>query len=362
VADDGTNLLHVELVPLAVRPPRLLLLALLAAALIAPASAGAYPWPVRPFFKQHPIRANFGDPRTVFELALFQNGIEGPGTFQFHNGVDIAAPDGTDVYPVMSGTAVLLDAESLAVKTNDNRIFQYFHIIPLVHDGQQVIAQKTVLGYIRRGAGHVHLTEIRGFHVWNPLARGGLAPYRDTTKPTVAEIEFRRGNTLQELDPLGICGQVSLVANVYDTPQLKISGAFANFPIAPALVRSTMREVGSGRVISYHNVAADFRTTLPTEPDFWRIYARGTYQNAPRFGPRQYNLMPGQFLYDLTPPTGLDTRTLPNGVYQITVQASDMRGNTRTQSRRFTIVNDPKSDKTGAEAGCPNPPPPAPAP
>jgi hypothetical protein len=341
--------------------PRLLL-ALLAAGLVLPASAAAYPWPVKPFNKQHPIRANFGDPRTVFQLALFQNGIEGPGTFQFHNGIDIAAPDGTDVYPVMSGTAVLLDAESLAVKTDENRIFQYFHIIPLVHDGEHVIAQKTVLGYIRRGAGHVHLTEIRGFRVWNPLARGGLAPYRDRTKPTVAEVDFRRLNTLQELDPLGICGQVSLVADVFDTPQMKISGSFAGFPIAPAFVRSTMRRVGSGKVISYRNVAADFRTTLPTEPDFWKIYARGTYQNAPRFGPRQYNLMPGRFLYNLTPLDGLDTQTLPNGVYQITVQATDMRGNTRTLNRRFTVVNDPKSDKTGAEAGCPNPPPPAPAP
>jgi len=335
-------------------------LTLLLAGLVFSGPAFAYPWPVRPFNKQHPIRANFGDPRTVFQLALFQNGIEGPGTFQFHNGVDIGAPDGTNVYPVVSGIAVLLDAESLAVKTQDGRVFQYFHIVPLVQNGEKVVAQKTLLGYIRRGAGHVHLTEIRGFRVWNPLARGGLAPYRDTTKPTVAEIDFRRWNTMQELDPLGICGQVSLVADVFDTPQLKISGSFAGFPISPALVRSTVRQVGSGRVISWRNVAADFRTTLPTEPDFWKIYGRGTYQNAPRFGPRQYNLMPGRFLYNLTPPAGFATSTLPNGVYQITVQATDMRGNTRTLNRRFTVVNQANSDKTGAEAGCPNPPPPAP--
>jgi murein DD-endopeptidase MepM/ murein hydrolase activator NlpD len=337
-----------------------LLLTLLAAGLVFSGPASAYPWPVKPFNKQHPIRANFGDPRTIFQLALFQNGIDGPGIFQFHNGVDIAAPDGTNVYPVMSGTAVLLDAETVAVKTEKNRVFQYFHLVPIVQNGEHVVAKKTLLGYVKHGAGHVHLTEIRGFLVWNPLARGGLAPYRDTIKPTVAEIDFRRWNTQQELDPLGVCGQVSLVADVFDTPQMKVSGSFAGFPVAPALVRSTMRRVGNGEVLPWRNMAADFRTTLPTEPEFWEIYARGTYQNAPRFGPRQYNLMPGRYLYSLTPPAGLDTQTLPNGVYQITVQASDIRGNTRTLSRRFTVVNQANSDKTGAEAGCPNPPPPAP--
>ena len=338
-----------------------LLLTLLAAGLVVSGPAFAYPWPVKPFNKQHPIRANFGDPRTVFQLALFQNGIEGPGTFQFHNGVDISAPDGTNVYPVMSGIVVLLDAESVAVKTDKNRIFQYFHIVPLVQNGERVVAQQTLLGYVRHGAGHVHLSEIRGFRIWNPLARGGLAPYRDTTKPTVAEVDFRRWNTLQELDPLGVCGQVSLVAEAFDTPPMRVFGSFAGFPISPALVRSTLRRVGNGGpVISWRQVAADFRGTLPTEPEFWHIYARGTYQNAPRFGPRQYNLMPGRFLYNLTPPTGLDTRTLPNGVYQISVQAIDIRGNARTLNRRFTIVNQANSDKTGAEAGCPNPPPPAP--
>ena len=37
-----------------------------------------------------------------------------------------------------------------------------------------------------------------------------------------------------------------------------------------------------------------------------------------------------------------------------------MRGNTGTLNRRFTIVNQANSYKVGAEAGCPNPPPPAP--
>lgn len=327
--------------------------------LIATAVAGAYPWPVKPFNRQHPIRANFGDPRTVFQQPLFSNGIDGPGEFLFHNGIDISAPDGTPVYPVVSGTVKDVEPLALSVETPIGRTFQYFHIVPVAFRGQHVVAKHTLLGYIARGYGHVHLTEIRGFHVWNPLAKGGIAPYRDTVKPTVAAITLRPWRTLQEIDPLGVCGEVSIVADAFDTPPLPVRGSFAGFPVSPALVTWSLRRVGGGEVVQPVTTIADFRYTLPTAPMFWKIYARGTYQNAPRFGPRQFSLMPGRFLFQLTP-QGLDTRKLANGVYQVNVRAADVRGNARTLSQRFTVVNQPRT-----ATGCPGqtaPPPPPPPP
>src|SRR3954467_14382217 len=64
----------------------------------------AYGWPVKPFDREHPVRAILGDPRTIFKgpptvKALLHAG----GSFSFHQGIDISAPNGTDVYPVMSG-------------------------------------------------------------------------------------------------------------------------------------------------------------------------------------------------------------------------------------------------------------------
>ena len=60
---------------------------------------GAYGWPVRPFNAQHPVRANFGDPRTRFaDPAGVDALVRGEGSFSFHQGVDISAPDGTAVY------------------------------------------------------------------------------------------------------------------------------------------------------------------------------------------------------------------------------------------------------------------------
>ena len=327
------------------RLPSLLVPFVCACALAAPAGAAAYPWPVKPFKRAHPVRANFGDPRTRFQLSLFTNGLEGPGEFQFHNGVDIAAPDGTPVYPVVSGTVKLFDGTEVAVKTDDNRTFHYFHLVPVVEDGEKAVAKQTLLGYVARNFGHVHLTEIRGFRVWNPLAKGGLAPYRDTTKPRVTSIFMRAQGSLAPLDPLGVCGTVSIVAEAYDSPALNVPGVFAGFPVAPALVTWSMRKVGAG-VLQPETPAFDVRTGLPTRPEFWAIYARGTYQNAPRFANRQFNLMPGRFLYILI--ASFETRTVANGVFQISAATEDVRGNRSFLNQRFTIVNQPRT-----ETGCP---------
>lgn len=326
------------------RPPAFL--AVLLVSLTVVSSAHGYPWPVRPFAKAHPVRGNFGDPRTLFQQTLFQDGLEGEGDFSFHNGIDISAPDGTSVYPVMSGTVKSVDGLTVTVRADENRTFQYVHIVPLVTAGDLVVAGKTVLGDVAWSYGHVHLDEIRGTKAWNPLAKDGIAPYRDTTKPRVTSILIRGPGSIA---PLGICGTVSMTAEARDTPQLKVPGNFADFPVSPALVTWTLRKV-RGAVYQPMIAAADFRTTLPVVADFWRVYARGTYQNAPRFGNRQFTLMPGRFLYSLN--EAFDTRTVPNGVYQITVRAEDIRGNHSAASERFTIVN-----QLGTDTGCPPPPP-----
>ncbi len=323
---------------------RLLLLSLLTLALLMPASSAlAYPWPIKPFNKQHAIRANFGDPRTRFLNTLLTAGLEGPGTFQFHNGIDISAPDGTPVYPVVSGTARLIDDTAVSIRTKDHRAFQYFHIMATVVDGEHVTAGRTVLGYVMRAYEHVHLTEIRGRRVWNPLAAGGIAPYRDRTVPQLDSISIRGTASLLSLEPVNICGTVSIVASAFDTPPLPVPGAFAGFPVSPALVTWSLERIG-GEVYVHDVPAADFRTTLPLVRNFWNVYARGTFQNAPRFSNRQY-FMAGRFFYNLA--NFVDTRAYPNGQYEVNVRVSDMRGNTSESAQLFTIAN-----QAGTETGC----------
>jgi len=84
-------------------------------------------------------------------------------------------------------------------------------------------------------------------------------------------------------------------------------------------------------------VAFDFRNGVPPNSSFWRIYARGTYQNQTVFGNHYSYLERGLYLFELAPQ--FDTRTLPDGVYDLTVKASDVRGNSGSQTLRFTVHN-----------------------
>jgi hypothetical protein len=320
-----------------------LLLACCTAALVAATAASAYPWPVKPFDQQHPIRANFGDPRTRFLNTMLTDGLQGPGTFLFHNGIDIAAPEGTPVYPVISGKVRSIDPTAISVKTKGHGVFQYFHLVVKVHDGQHVVAGRTVLGTVMHAYDHVHLSEIRGDRIWNPVARGGIAPYRDRTVPQVRAINVRPAGSLLPFDSATVCGTVSLVAAADDAAPMAVPGVFAGFPLSPALITWSLAKV-YGITYVRDATAADFRTTMPSSRYFWSVYARGSYQNAPRFSNRQY-FMPGRFLYNLA--SFVDTRTYPNGLYEITVRVADMRGNSSDAALQFKIEN-----RAGSETGC----------
>src|ERR1051326_8490814 len=143
----------------------------------------SYLCPAKPFDQPHPVRGNFGDPRTVFEPG-------GGGHFSFHNGVDIAAPDGTPVYPVLSGTVAEVRSDEVVVATPIWRRFQYYHLLPIVQLGEEVVQGRTVLGYVKRPFHHVHLSEIDQGIVQNPLAPGHLTPYADTLPPVVSAVSF----------------------------------------------------------------------------------------------------------------------------------------------------------------------------
>lgn len=311
---------------------------LVATALFSSPPAGAYPWPIKPFDKPHPVRGNFGDPRTYFSWLATTDGLNGPGTFTFHNGVDISAKSGTPVYPVVSGIAHVLSLGAVGVTTPGGRSFQYQHIEPLVFDGDSVKAGVTVIGRVNNVAGHVHLSELAGGRPINPLLRGHITPYRDRTKPVVRSIDFRN-STGVSVSPLGLSGTVSIVVDACDRPAMNAPPPWKALPVSPALVGWSMMSL-SGRQVVRDSIAANFLTGVPLNSDFWSVYARGTYQNMPRFATQYFAGMPGRYLFSLAPV--FDTHAIPNGVYQLTVTAVDTRGNTGQLSTRVTILNPAK--------------------
>jgi hypothetical protein len=326
----------------------------LAAALAVASGVSAYSWPIKPFGKQHPIRGFFGDPRTVFENGVLAGGFDGPGIFSFHQGIDISAPDGTPIYPVVSGTAHYLGAATLNVDAGPDLVFQYFHIVPVVGEGQQVVAKRTILGYVQPPFAHVHLTEIDAGRPVNPLQKGHLAPYVDRTRPTIRDVLFQNQAGMIQTG-LGICGRVALAVDALDTPPVAVPGKFRGLPVAPALVRWTVMRL-DGTVVVPWTTAVDFRSTLPGNGRFADVYAKGTYENAPRFGSHQYTSMPGRYLFLLSP--NYDTTQLRNSVYELTVLAADVRGNRAVATRRFSVLNAHKGVCPGSLPAPPSTAPP----
>ena len=126
----------------------------------AAASVDGYGWPVAPFDRAHPVRAAVGDPRTIFGGRRRRDPLGGPGTFSFHNGVDIDAPNGTPVYPVVSGFVREVREEGVVVQADDGRLFMYIHIVPAVAGGARLIARETVLGHVMVWAHELHFAEL----------------------------------------------------------------------------------------------------------------------------------------------------------------------------------------------------------
>jgi len=305
----------------------------------AQTAAGTYGWPVKPFNHPHPVRANFGDPRTVFHGPPTANTLyHGAGSYTFHRGADIAAPVGTKVYPVRDGTVVFDSASHVNIRSADGSMFEYWHIGATFRLGTFVHADKTVLGTIER-CGHVDLTEVQDGHAVNPLAAGHLTPYRDFSHPVVASIRLQSDNAGHVLFPNFVRGSVWLVAQAFDKSSLTVDGDWRGLPVTPALLTWRIQST-SRKVVVPKRVAVDFRASEPSNSTFWSTYARGTFQNMAAFTKHYSNMQPGSYLFLLSP-TRFDTHSLSDGIYDLVVTATDIRGNASTRSLRFTVHNHP---------------------
>jgi peptidase M23-like protein len=294
-----------------------LALAAAVVALVAPAAARAsYPWPLKSFTRAHPVRGYFNDPRVQFE----ENDVQS----SFHFGIDISAPDGTDVYAVAGGV-VSLHSDYVTVSAPDGRDFGYWHIVPVVEQGQPV-GQGAFLGQVRPGWGHVHFAESKNGVYVNPLRPGALAPYTDTTSPTVAAVTITRGG--KPVDPLSVSGVVNLTCDAYDVPPMLPAKPWRDSRVTPALVRWRLLRA-NGRAVTRWRTAVDFRFALKPSSLFNLIYAPGTRQNRAN--------RPGRYVFYLK--AGWSSATLPNGDYRLKVGVWDTRGNSAFGTLPLTIAN-----------------------
>jgi peptidase M23-like protein len=265
----------------------------------APALRASYDWPVKPFDRQHPVRAFLDDPR-----------IGHNGGLAFHFGIDVAAPDGTPVYAVEGGTVFFDSAEAIAVKVGPQHEFGYWHIDPAVKP-HQVVRRHQLLGYVGRNWGHVHFAERVGTQYINPLRPGGIGPYTDPLAPTVAEISLVHART-----------GVAILANAYDTTWPPVRGPWAKEPVAPALIQ--WRVTRDGHTPGAWRTAVDFRDHMLDRRLFHSIYASPTAQN--------HKGKAGVYCFFLS-----HEWKPADGDYRIEVAATDTRENRTVAHLEFTV-------------------------
>ena len=272
----------------------------------------AYPWPLAPFDRSHPVRGYFNDPR-----------ISGSSR-AFHFGVDIAAPNGTPVYAVAGGTVHLENPRAVSVAAAGVE-FGYWHIVPAVAHLERVNRHQ-LLGHIAAPWLHVHFAERRGGLYRNPLRPAGLAPWNDTTRPQVTAIRFLRDG--RELAPALVRGAVDVVAEAHDMPPLPVPAPWTGLPVTPARLR--WRVLRNGKAVRRWHTPVDFTRTMIPKERFRSVYAPGTRQN--------HANAPGLYRFYLAHTWSTDL--LPDGPYRLEVEASDLAGNVGSRSLAFTLANE----------------------
>jgi murein DD-endopeptidase MepM/ murein hydrolase activator NlpD len=262
-------------------------------------------WPLRPFHRQHPLRAGINELRTG----------------SMHSGIDIQARNGQAVYAMQSGRAKVVrqgfDTYVLVGR------FAYYHVRPWVTEGQHVSAYSTVLGQVITPGGHVHVTDLRGKTELNPLRPRGrvVGPWRDRAAPVIGTPSFRAGGqvTVQVYDP-----QTYVRRTTYRTPVL-----------APAALAYRVSRARGGRAVTGLRWALRGTHVYPFSLRH-RIYAPGArgggftcFAYHPRCTPNWHYRLAG----------GLAPRLrLRPGIYRLHIYAWDWAGNTTARDVRFVVV------------------------
>jgi len=263
----------------------------------------AYGWPVKPFNRQHPVRANLNDPRNGHGDAK-----------SFHFGIDITDPVGAAVYAVEGGKVFLTRGRMAVAVVGSTSTFGYWHVKPAVRN-HQIVRLHQLLGHVidEGGGAHVHFAERnRGNGLYlNPLRPGGIGPYVDRTPPRVATVEFLQHG--REVDAKALTGRVDVVAEISDTAPMLVPAPWSRLPVTPVRIRWSLSY--GARSIVLPQTAVDFSRQLPRERYDW-TYAPGTFQN------RQGD--PGHYRFYLA--HGFRASQLPTGVGRLRIEASDTRG------------------------------------
>jgi len=158
----------------------------------------------------------------------------------------------------------------------------------------------------------------------NPLRRGAMGPYADTTRPKV----FRFTTELDGQPVAPAAGDpFTLVVEPGDETPLAVPRPWHDLPVMPAIVRWRILDA-RGHAKTGWRTSVDFRETIPSASEFDRIWAVGVTQNHVRD--------PGRYRLALTRRGELSS--LQPGLYVVEIGVADT-GGTAKRARFITAVS-----------------------
>jgi hypothetical protein len=261
-----------------------------------PAPRAVRGWPLRPFHRQHVLRAGLNELRTR----------------NLHIGVDILARDRSSIYALQPGRAEIMEPLGKDARVRVGR-FIYWHVRPRVLPGQYVRPFRDVVGTIVPGQAHLHLSEVVGRRFLNPLRPRGriLSPWRDRARPVLGRPRAsRRGEVaVRAFDP-----QSSSARRYSVTPVLALAGLAYRIFDARARRRGGLHWAFRG-------------TTHQPKRLRRRIYAPGTRWPRARCLTRPRRLCRPNWVYRLAGGLAPRLRLLRGRRYVLTMYAWDWAGN-----------------------------------
>ena len=124
-----------------------------------------------------------------------------------------------------------------------------------------------------------------------------------------------------------VSGAIDVVAEAYDLPPIPVPAPWNGLPVTPAKLRWRVHR--GGAIVRRWHTPVDFTQTLLPKARFDKIYAPGTRQN--------HAGTPGLYRFFLA--HTWSTQLLPDGAYELEVEALDLAGNTGSLRLRFRLAN-----------------------
>jgi len=272
----------------------------------------SYPWPLASQNVQHKVSGTFCECRGNRD--------------HFHDGIDIPLVQGKYVLSVDSGFVLSsqLGGDNAYIRVGR---YAYVHVIPnpALGVGDWVEIGDTV--GVTNWLNHIHFKDGGGASYTieiNALRNGGIFPFIDTKKPTIATVNFYVNGTNILLGNT-VSGVVDIVARAYDG--IQVYGGYNN-----GLYKMGYQIFGSDTVTPVIDYFSSYQfDALPGNNYITNVYAPGSNTST--------------YYYYVTNHIGSDsywdTRFMPTGDYVVAVYASDIQGNTDTA---YVLVTVEESD------------------